>query len=220
MSEPLIKDETDEDLLVYIGLDGDEGRAAWGEFYERHVGYVFRILARAWGRVLDRASLEDAAHETFLRAHRYSATYDASKARNPGSADTGAESRRRVRAWLGGIANNVVKGQLSKQRAVDTEDPDELPDHAADYQGETDPSPELVAVSQALSELAPREQDVLRTTMLYYKPGAPHQRLPDDASHDLASAWQTTSTNIRAIRARALAKVKARAEQLLAEERK
>lgn len=36
----------------------------------------------------------------------------------------------------------------------------------------------------------------------------------------LASAWTTTPTHIRAIRARALKKVAARAEELLAEERK
>ena len=179
MSEPLIKDETDEDLLVYIGLEGEEGREAWGEFYERHVGYVFGILARRWGGVLDTGSLEDATQEVFLRAHRYSGSYDAAKASNPAASDTGVESRRRVRAWLGRIATNVVKDEISRRAGTRTEVLDEAVHDAPDNQDAVDPSPELLAVSKALSELTPREQDVLRTTMLYNKPGALHQRLPD-----------------------------------------
>lgn len=221
MSEPLIKDETDEDLLVYIGLNGDEGRAAWGEFYERHVGYVFGTLARRWGNVLDKGSLEDATQEVFLRAHRYADSYDAAKAGNPASAaDTVVESRRRVRAWLGRIATNAVKDELSRRAGTRTEVLDEAVHDAPEHQDDGDPSPQLLAVCTALSELGPRDQDVLRTTMLYNKPGAPHQRLPDSASQALASAWTTTPTHIRAIRARALKKVAARAEELLAEERK
>lgn len=221
MSEPLIKDETDEDLLVYIGLDGDEGRVAWGEFYERHLDYVFGTLARRWGNVLDKGSLEDATQEVFLRAHRYANSYDAAKAGKPPSAsDTAVESRRRVRAWLGRIATNVVTDELSRRAGTRTEILDETILDVPQHQDDDDPSSELLAVCTALSELSPREQDVLRTTMLFNKPGAPHQRLPDSASQALASAWATTPTHIRAIRARALKKVAVRAEELLAEERK
>lgn len=221
MSEPLIRNETDEDLLVYIGLDGDQGRAAWGEFYERHVGYVFGTLARRWGNVLDRGSLEDATQEVFLRAHRYADSYDAAKASSPApAADTGVESRRRVRAWLGRIATNVVQNELSRRAGTLTDVLDDAVHYAPAHQDDGDPNPKLLAVCRALLELSPRDQDVLRTTMLYNKPGELHQRLPDHASQALASAWSTTPTNIRAIRARALKKVAARAEELLAEERK
>jgi len=221
VSEPLLKDETDEDLLVYIGLDGDEGRAAWGEFYQRHLGYVFGTLARRWGNVLDKGSLEDATQEVFLRAHRYADSYDAEKAGKPPSAsDSAIESRRRVRAWLGTIATNVIKDELSRLAGTSTEILDEAVLDVPTQLDIDDPSPELLAVCTALSELSPRDQDVLRTTMLYNKPGATHQRLPDSASQALANAWTTTPTNIRAIRARALKKVAARAEELLAEERK
>jgi len=69
-------------------------------------------------------------------------------------------------------------------------------------------SPELDAVQDGLSQLSDREQDVLRVTALYHRAGD-HQRLPNSVSAELAARWGTTNDNIRAIRTRAMKKLKA-----------
>ena len=205
-------DEPDEDLLVYIRLEGDEGREAWAEFYQRHADFIFRALRRSWGSVLDEGEIEDAMQETFLRAHRYSSSYRA------GVEDDDTDlGRRQVRAWLGRIAQNIVHDRVA--RPWTEHDPFEEQDFEPLQQSnEINVTPLLTALAQALSELPEREQDVLRTTMLFWKPGEAHQRLPNDESKALARRWNTTPTTIRAVRSRAIRKLKTRVEQLLSEE--
>ena len=63
---------------------------------------------------------------------------------------------------------------------------------------------------EPVSELAGdgRAGDVLRVTALYQRAGEAHQRLPNDVSAELAERWGTTNENIRAIRSRAMKKLK------------
>jgi DNA-directed RNA polymerase sigma subunit (sigma70/sigma32) len=67
----------------------------------------------------------------------------------------------------------------------------------------------LQLICDGLDQLTDREQDVLRITALYQKAGDAHQRLPNEASAELATRWGTTNENIRAIRSRAMKKLKA-----------
>ena len=50
---------------------------------------------------------------------------------------------------------------------------------------------------------------MLRVTALHYRAGEEHQRLPNDVSAELATRWGTTNDNVRAIRVRAMKKLKA-----------
>ena len=68
-------------------------------------------------------------------------------------------------------------------------------------------SPELELMRRALGELTERERDVLRVTALYLRAGD-NQRLPNAVSAELAQRWGTNSDNIRAIRSRAMKKLK------------
>lgn len=207
-----LHDEPDEDLLVYIRLEGHEGRDAWAEVYQRHAGFIFSSLKRSWGSILDESELEDAMQETFLRATRYADSYCAEG--NDEDTDLG---RRRVRAWLGRIAQNVVSDRIARPWTAH-----DLFDEQAfappQESNEIKVTPILSALTRALSELPERDQDVLRTTMLFWKAGEAHQRLPNNESKALASRWNTTPTTIRAVRSRAMRKLKTRVEQLLSEE--
>ena len=58
------------------------------------------------------------------------------------------------------------------------------------------------------SVFADKEQMVIRVTFQWYRPGKPHQRLPNDVVADLAETLQTTSENLRQIRRRALIKIR------------
>jgi len=48
---------------------------------------------------------------------------------------------------------------------------------------------------------------VLRVTALYHKAEG-HNRLPNDVSAELAARWNTTNENLRAIRSRAMKKLR------------
>jgi DNA-directed RNA polymerase sigma subunit (sigma70/sigma32) len=63
-------------------------------------------------------------------------------------------------------------------------------------------------LEKAMGTLTEREQDVLRTTAMWYKPGQQQQRLPNSVMKALASTWNTSPDNIRQLRVRAIAKLK------------
>jgi DNA-directed RNA polymerase sigma subunit (sigma70/sigma32) len=60
----------------------------------------------------------------------------------------------------------------------------------------------------AWATLNDREQQVLRTTAFWSRPGAKNQRLPNKVMEELAADLKTTPANIRQIRKRAAAKVR------------
>ncbi|MBX3126247.1 MAG: sigma-70 family RNA polymerase sigma factor [Polyangiaceae bacterium] len=184
--------------------DGAAARRAEAELYERHVRYLYGVLMSRSSRLLAHAGIgaEDLVQETFHRAFERAHTFDRDGIDDP------ERMRLRTRAWLGRIAQNLLADQLSRQREVSAspylervscDDIDEAP-------SSTD---EVRALRRGLAQLSEREQDVLRVTALYQRVGEPHQRLPNEVSAELATRWGITSDNIRAIRKRALQKLKA-----------
>jgi len=199
------REPTDAELFARVAeraTDESSARRAEEELYSRHVRYLYGALSRQKQRLLDLAgiSAEDLVQETFRRAFERASTYqsDPSMDRDRLSA--------RTRAWLGRIAHHLLADSLDRMREVsaspylDRVSMDELDRPVPD-------SPELVLVREALSELSEREQDVLRVTALYYRAGE-HQRLPNAVCAELAARWETSSENVRAIRSRALKKLR------------
>lgn len=73
---------------------------AFSELYERHAGSIYGFLVRRLGNA---ALAQDAYQEVFLRVHRARNTYDRA---------------RPFRAWLFGIAHNLLTDTLRSQAAV------------------------------------------------------------------------------------------------------
>ena len=73
--------ETDADLMAYMAMadqDPSAARDAWGEFYRRHVQYLYAMCDRAYGEVLGgEAGAGDIVAETFRRAFRAAGRFDA-----------------------------------------------------------------------------------------------------------------------------------------------
>lgn len=206
-------DETCADLLLYMSMSADDAgaaRAAWEEFYRRHVEYLYYVCLRAYGPLLGGpAGASDLVAETFRRAYEHADKFD-------GGGLTGEVLRRRVRAWLGRIAQRLAQTALRGRGKL----PMRFLEHQAWQQvaertRPAEPDPQRVQrVREALGALSEREQMVLRVTFQWYQADKTHQRLPNDVSADLAAALETTGENIRQIRRRALRKVRA----LLAEQ--
>lgn len=205
MSQPGISEARDDELLARIAdKAGDRGSAgrAQAEFYARHVRYLYGMLMRHQGKLLELAgaSAEDMVQETFHRAFERAETFKSDGIDDP------ERLRRRARAWLGRIAQNLLADQLRNFREVSASP--YLEQLSCDeIEAPSTPSPELELVLEGLGELSDREQDVLRVTALYQRAGD-HQRLPNAVSAELAERWGTTSENIRAIRSRAMKKLK------------
>ncbi len=199
---------SDAELLGVVAKRGDDpagSRVAQAAFYRRHVRYLYGVLLRHKHNLLPLAGLsaEDLAHETFHRAFERAATFEA------GDGLDADRERMRARAWLGRIATNLLTDHLHRLREVSaTPYLERVTCAAIDEDAPPSQSPRALLVAQGMEQLTERERDVLRVSALHYRAGD-HQRLPNDVSAELASRWATTNENIRAIRVRAMKKLKA-----------
>jgi RNA polymerase sigma factor (sigma-70 family) len=203
---PVVDRASDAELLERVSqrtTNGSAARAAETEFYDRHARYLYCVLVQRVRRplALSGREVEDLVQETFFRAFERAGTYHAGDAWDQDS------QRRRSRAWLGRIAERLLADWLAGMREVSASpyletlaEPEPSPPSSR--------SPKLHALREALDTLNERERDVLRVAALYFRPGEDHQRLPNEVSAELARRWQTTSENIRAIRSRAVKKLK------------
>lgn len=203
MERPVSKfaNDPDEDLLAYIALDPSavSAREAGGELYDRHRKPLFGLLKRTWGRFIEPERLADLVHDTFLAAFKSAASFSGT-------------GRGACLNWLTGIAKNLLKQELQRGVSVradlalaDEQDPawelsipENVPESAA-----------VAMTEHALATLTEREQEVVRVTLEFHRPGDKHQRLPNSVAAGLAKQWSTTTTNIRMIRKRAMDKLKA-----------
>jgi len=195
----------DCELLRRMADDASERsarREAWGVFYERHAKYVHRKCAAAHSKLIGIENVTDAVSDTFLRAYEKSATFRLSGA-------SAEDQERIVRAWLLRISENIIKDHFrNSPKIVFAEEP-ELDDRE-NVRDETEnlsvgpPSAKSALVEEGLKQLSDREQRVLRETVFWYVPGARYQRMPHSAMASLAKELNTTPSNIRQIRVRAL----------------
>lgn len=201
--------QSDEELIRLMAEprpDSTEGHEAWREFYDRHRRYLFSVILRAHGQGIGEARVAEIVQETFVRAYQKSGTYRP----DDGASDTTSQ-RRRVRAWLGQIAENLIKDAFRREPQIvffeDVAEPDLGDALGADRSCPSD-SESLHRLEEALKELTDREQEVLRATAFWYQPGKRQQRLPNSAMAKLAADLNTTPDNIRQIRARAMSKLR------------
>jgi RNA polymerase sigma factor (sigma-70 family) len=175
-------------------------------FYSRHVRFLYGLLLRRKTDLLSLAGLsaEDLVQETFHRAFERAHTFQAAEDLDA------ARALARTRAWLSRVATNLLADQLHRLREISaTPYLERVSCDAIDEQAPSSRPSRVDLVAQGLEELTEREQDVLRVSALYFKAGEEHNRLPNAVSADLAQRWQTTNENIRAVRARAMKKLKA-----------
>lgn len=202
-------EESDAELFARLaepGVDLRAARAAQARLYERHVRYLYGVLSRRKRDLLPLAgmSAEDLVQETFHRAFEKAHTFRAEEGLAP------ERDRQRTRAWLGRIAVHLLADHMGRLREVSASPYiDRVTVDAIDEEPASERSPKVALVSEGLEQLSERERDVLRVTALHYRAGDEHQRLPNDVSADLATRWGTTNENIRAIRGRAMKKLKA-----------
>lgn len=199
-------DAADADLLQYISWKkeySELARRAFEVFHARHAEFIYRVCVKRYGgRLPHYYATKDLAGDALLRAVDAAGTYKGV----PGLGQEAA--RRQCRAWLLVVIHSVVmdvyRGKPTNENSRTLEWFEDLAEAPmAD-------SPRLRLAEQAIKEvLSEREAEVLRVTLYYRKDGAEHQRLPNDIAAEIAATLDTSTENLRKIRASALAKVRA-----------
>jgi len=211
--------ENDAELLVFMSVSDDDpsaAREAWAELYERHAEFLHGICWHAYSDLLHGdVSVGDLVAETFRRAFGKAGSFSCDD-----TEDTDL-IRRRVRAWLGRIAQRLLQDILrgrSRLNVVHLEP--EAWERVAGPSPATAPEDGRVElVREALEQLSPREQLVLRVTFQWYRLGCENQRLPSDVVEELSVTLGTTPENLRQIRRRALQRVRRLMNEVTAERR-
>lgn len=202
--------ESDEDLLFWMGCKGDDSdaaNAAFTEFFSRHVRYLYAVVGRAHRSTLGQHGVEDIVMVTFGRVFEKAGTYEQCGAADPRSKTLN------VLKWVSGIAHNIAvdhyRSRDSKLQLVDDWNP--LEDQIVGGSAHT-PFPEELIVRDELAACSERDRTICLVTAQYYRPSHPHQRLPSEVVQDLANTFDTTPENIRQIRKRVLARIRGRLE--------
>jgi DNA-directed RNA polymerase specialized sigma24 family protein len=91
--------------------DPDTAQLAWAEFFERHWSYLLRVCLKCYGQSVGDLGAEDLVKDTFIRAYERAATF------TPAAGDLGLK-RKRIRAWLGRIANRLFLSSWKSQSAA------------------------------------------------------------------------------------------------------
>lgn len=205
------KDHGDLDLLRLMATGDTLAFDAWEEFFERHKGYLYSVCKRAYTSVVGEHRIEDIVQDALAKSFQKASTL-----RNESNLDADNQ-RRLVRGWLGTLCENIVRDYFRGQPEVDFVDEDVLDSHESVESSQTEDiadknelprATRLQLMEAALQTLTEREQEVLRTTAMWYKPGQKAQRLPHHIMTELTTSLKTTPINIRKIRERGIAKVK------------
>jgi RNA polymerase sigma factor (sigma-70 family) len=193
----------DEELLIEVAAgDSEDKEAAFNEFYNRHATYLYSACERCLGQygqgILE---VDDIFTITMQKACKKAHTFRS-------NGDTDPEVlRRKVRAWLGTIAENVLRDRLRSRLETEDKDPETLAEISADDSRQVD-SEEIQLVRDAIQSLNEREQQVIWAFAQFYRLGAGQQRIPSDQLDELVRSLRTTKENLRQIRSRGLRKIK------------
>jgi len=208
-----MESESDEDLLLYMGMkndDPDEAQLACTEFYRRHKRYLLYICVNAC-RLLPDPYQDgmDLMSATFYKVYEKA---DSFIPLDNGSDD---DRRRYMLAWVGTIAQNILidgsRADKAPEVVVSLEDlNEELPFN--NEKPELSPNAKLVikAVEEVLNE---KERMVILLQYNWYEVGKPNQRLPNGVCEEIAESIGSTKQNVRQIHSRAKQKIKQYMEQ-------
>lgn len=202
-----MESESDESLLFFMDMkddDPNEARLAWAEFYKRHRKYLYYICRKACQTL---PSAEETAMD--LMSATFQKVYESADTFEP--IDNGDEDhmRRRVRAWMGKIAQHLLiddyQNDTGPKHLVSLE---ELNIDLSSHGEISEFSPKITLVKNALETLNEKERMVILLYYQWYEIGKENQRLPNGVCNEIAAAIGSTKENVRQIHRRAKQKIK------------
>lgn len=200
--------DTDADLLGYMGMgEPEHARAAWGEFYTRNVEYLYALTCRCYGEQLGgEQGAEDLVADTFQKVFHWAGKHATEAGALDGFQGGSPEHvRRRVRGWLGKIAENHFKELL---RGTERE-PGELeaPENHSSPEPLQEATPEakerLARLEASLQGLSSEDQEALRVCQPWYDDDTGTYTFGPGEAEELASSLGITVDTLRQRRYRA-----------------
>lgn len=213
-----MNDESDALIMLYLA-DGtaEERRAALGELYVRHGEYLYHKVILPWCR---RRGYDDSVASDLIQELLLHLTKKASKFH---SGDDGGQDveRRKIRAWMGQVFENLAKDLMRKAHApfyptsitIDGEfDLDELP--CEESTSDDDVSLQMSELQKAMDHLGEKERDVVRAYMMEKDPKNHNARFKQGVSQEIAANLNISKENLRQTYHRAIKKLKKHLEQI------
>ncbi len=210
----------DEDSIVLLSImaraadDQERADAAWKVFYLRHGGWLWGKCREAARELGGDTWVDDIFLDTMEAVYLHAAKFRVPEHGTP------EETEALLKGWLGKITNNNLRRRLEGRRNEVTVSEEQWTMLSPKRESPTDsdakggtPSWNQQAFAEAFASLSEREQTVLRVTFQYHRFGSEFQRLSNEVTKDLAAQLGTTPENLRAIRKRALDKLRARFPQ-------
>jgi RNA polymerase sigma factor (sigma-70 family) len=205
--QPQFEGRGDVELLQLMAVGDSFAFDAWAELYTRHAGYLYAFCKNAFVGRVGGHRIDEIVQDALIKAFHKAATFQ-----NEVSVDLD-DQRRLVRAWLGTICNRIVSDYFRGQPLVDFMDNEALEAReAADAwtspsETDSDGGERLRIIEDGLKTLSEREQEVLRTTLMWSNLGVTG-KLPHKVMTDLTSSLKISPANVRKIRERGLSKLR------------
>lgn len=199
-----------EELIRLIALNVDNRQILdplFTEFHSRYIHYLLNVIKSniAIECVFETHELDALAHDTLLRAKDSAYRY------RPNANADRKEQERRVKAWLGGIAENEFKMWARKMsysyernnQRVKLENISFTP--RIMKRSEAPPREELKLIKKAINQLKPHEKDILCT---YLTCGDEDGKIEPYLHAKLSQEWKQLPQNLKKIKQRAIIKIK------------
>lgn len=210
----LMRALTDRELIEALQNKKDEKEfeAVFTQFYNRFVGYVFKIASQSSRNFSNAEDLsKDITQETFK------SIWQSKKPFTLPSDASDAECSNKIKGWLGRIANNRFNKEFARLKTIDSLDDalSHLPEPTCDpFMLEEDnitpdpPNETMVKLLEALGSIKKeRDKHILRE---YARESCidSNQHLSTSSMNYLCEFYKTTPDNIRQIKKRTLDKIK------------
>ncbi len=201
-----LTNESLADLFLSMAMKEDNpqaGEKAYNDFYYRYKNYLYTIIKKAckswemYGNDLVEATFENTLLTVYAKAESF-IVIERIPIEN---------QERRMKAWLGKIANNEMlkllrDSRTEKDKVEYIEDLTFFEDIYEDI--EVPKSQDILLAERALNSLSERERDIL-VTYLMFQDG--NKQLPRDEIQKLSDIWNVHSDNLRQIKKRAMSKL-------------
>lgn len=175
-------------------------------FHERYAKYIENVVRKniAFGCTFEEGDLTSLAHDTLILAKDSSGKYKPS----PG-ADR-KEQDRRVKAWLGGIADNMYSAyvRVASKQFENKNFRIEFKDVFSVRKRETDPklpNEKVKQINKAFNQLPAQDRDILGT---YLNCEDQNGKIDSFIHNCLSRDWKQLPQNLRKIKQRAILKMK------------
>lgn len=207
--------------LVQGDAHAELANAAWAELHRRHYRYLAATIWAVYGPTLkDPHAAADLASQTLRRAVNWATRQASAEEVVARFRDASPEiESRRVRGWMGAIANRLFLDLVRRTSPTTRELHEEVEHHFSKNQREVEESPtrsrDRELLKQAVATLSPDDREAITVSLTWYDPDKGIFDVPSGEAAAIAKTLGTTTDALRQRRSRAMRRLKEAIEVLV-----